>query len=313
MIYQLENLSFKQIDSLKRDKTAFFIPISPLEEHGPHLPVGVDAFNADFFARNAAEKLQKKRQDWDFVIHPLLPVGAQVFKMIGSICLPQKVIRNLIAGIGSAIAIYGFKYIVVFSFHGAPGQIVALEEACRKVSKKYKTNMISLTSGLAEKFLSGGFRSDFEKEMGREFTDEEKRLFKDDRHAGWWETSMMLKINPKLVSDEYKNLEPILVPFNDLKQASEVLKSKKLGYFGAPHKASAEFADISIRILNTTGLNIINRFLDGEDVSSDVSSKFYRLPWLRTGFKRKVTMSIIVSIKIILIIYLLKVYFQCLQ
>ncbi|MBD3234156.1 MAG: hypothetical protein GF315_10585 [candidate division Zixibacteria bacterium] len=310
MIYQFEKLNFRQIDSLKRDKTAFFIPISPLEEHGPHLPVGVDAFNADFFARVAAEELQKERQDWDFVIHPLLPVGTQVFKMVGSICLSQSVIRDLITGIGSAIAIYGFKYIVVFSFHGAPGQIVALEEACNKVSKKYNANMISLTSGLAEKFLSGGFRSDFEKEMGREFTDEEKRLFNDDRHAGWWETSMMLKMNPELVSDEYKKLEPILVPFDDLKQASEVLKSRKVGYFGAPHKASAEFADISIRILNKTGLDIINRFLNGEDVSSEVTSKFYKLPWLRTGFKRKVTMSIIVSIKIMVIIYLLRAYFQ---
>ncbi|RLF30549.1 MAG: hypothetical protein DRJ99_02240, partial [Thermoplasmata archaeon] len=39
-ITRFEELNWMEIDSLDRDKTIFFQPISPMEEHGPHLPVG---------------------------------------------------------------------------------------------------------------------------------------------------------------------------------------------------------------------------------------------------------------------------------
>ena len=35
-IIKFEELSWKKIDNLDRNKTIFFLPISPLEEHGPH-------------------------------------------------------------------------------------------------------------------------------------------------------------------------------------------------------------------------------------------------------------------------------------
>ena len=41
-VIKLEELNWKQVDELDRDKTIIFLPISPLEEHGPHLPVGTD-------------------------------------------------------------------------------------------------------------------------------------------------------------------------------------------------------------------------------------------------------------------------------
>jgi len=37
-VIQMEELSWKQIEGLDKKKTIFFLPISPLEEHGPHLP-----------------------------------------------------------------------------------------------------------------------------------------------------------------------------------------------------------------------------------------------------------------------------------
>ncbi|PJA26912.1 MAG: hypothetical protein CO189_08600 [candidate division Zixibacteria bacterium CG_4_9_14_3_um_filter_46_8] len=298
MIHRFERLNYRQVDSLRRDKTAIFIPISPLEEHGPHLPVGVDAFNAEYFAFSTAEKLQTLKPEWDIVIHPLLPVGTQVFKFIGSINLRQRVVRDLVSGVGSAFAIYGFKYIIVFSFHGGPRHIVALEEACSRVSKKYDARMISITGAIAEKFLSGGFIADFEKEMGIEFTDQEKRLLSEDIHAGWWETSMMLKIQPECVQAGYKGLEPMLVPYHQLGRKSSWSKGKGLGYFGAPHKASVEFSEASIRILDRIGLDIICRHLDGDDVSKEVTSRFYGMYIFRTEFKRILGLAVIIILLI---------------
>lgn len=51
-VIQLEEMSWKQIEELDNEKTIFFIPVSPLEEHGPHLPVG------------KREEKNKKRAGW---------------------------------------------------------------------------------------------------------------------------------------------------------------------------------------------------------------------------------------------------------
>ncbi len=39
---KFEELNWKELDEFDREKTVFFLPISPMEEHGPHLPLGTD-------------------------------------------------------------------------------------------------------------------------------------------------------------------------------------------------------------------------------------------------------------------------------
>ena len=184
-IYNIEKLTFPQIDGLDRDKTVFLIAVSPLEEHGPHLPVGVDAFQADLFTRQAAEIIIKEHPEFDAVLFPLIPLGTQVYKHIGSFYIKPSTLYDIVYNTGHGIAIYSFKYIFVFSAHGTPKQIVAIEAACRKVSKKHRMSMLSLTGALAVKFLSGEMYSEIAKQLGRSFTDEEKYLLKYDFHAGW--------------------------------------------------------------------------------------------------------------------------------
>jgi hypothetical protein len=43
---KFEELNWKELDALDREKTIFFLPISPMEEHGPHLSLGTDLFSA---------------------------------------------------------------------------------------------------------------------------------------------------------------------------------------------------------------------------------------------------------------------------
>ena len=45
-IHLLEEMSSFALDRLDRARTVIMLTVSPLEEHGPHLPVGVDAFTA---------------------------------------------------------------------------------------------------------------------------------------------------------------------------------------------------------------------------------------------------------------------------
>ena len=69
-ILRLEELSTPQLDALDRDRTVVILPVSPLETHGPHLPVGVDAFTARHFAEAVAERVVATRPGWSALLAP---------------------------------------------------------------------------------------------------------------------------------------------------------------------------------------------------------------------------------------------------
>ena len=54
----LENLTRPELDALPRGKTVFFFPIGGMEDHGPHLPLGLDLQEATHLAYRVALKLE---------------------------------------------------------------------------------------------------------------------------------------------------------------------------------------------------------------------------------------------------------------
>ena len=61
MIHRLAELSFTQVDALDRDRTGVLFAVSPLEEHGPHLPIGTDLFHAEYFNEELARRIIEAR------------------------------------------------------------------------------------------------------------------------------------------------------------------------------------------------------------------------------------------------------------
>lgn len=284
MIFRFEELSWKELDAMDRKRTMFLLAISPLEEHGPHLPIGVDFINADFFARETADVLESRRPEWNYILVPGLSIGAHVIDYVGSIRIRQRVVRDLLYDYGCSLARYGFKYIVVFSAHGAPGHIVALEEACESVSRKFNVHMIAPGGRFTIKLFLGEYYERFNKFMPRPLADEMIRDMKKDYHAGLWETSMMLMFRPDLVKDEYKELSPVLREPWQVIVNSVGSSAEGGGYLGLPAGASVEFAKASTRVLREEFFGVIDRMMNGEDVRKEVGSFYVRLPFLRTDF-----------------------------
>ena len=79
-IHLLEELSSPALDALPRDRTVIILTASPLETHGPHLPVGVDAFTGRYFAQAIAERLVAEREGWHVVLAPTLHLGTFAFE-----------------------------------------------------------------------------------------------------------------------------------------------------------------------------------------------------------------------------------------
>src|SRR6185295_8316231 len=116
-IHLLEEMSTPAVDALDRDRTVVLLTVSPLEEHGPHLPVGVDAFAARHFAETIAERVVTGRPGWSVVLAPTLHLGSFTFDTVGTIAVRQRVVRDAVVDYGTAFAKSGFHWILVANGH----------------------------------------------------------------------------------------------------------------------------------------------------------------------------------------------------
>jgi creatinine amidohydrolase len=258
--------------------------VSPLEQHGPHLPVGVDAFTARYFAEELARRLVTSRPGWGVVLAPTLHLGTFTFDGAGTIALRQRVLRDVVIDCGGSLARAGFRYVLIANGHGGPGHLVALEEAAAIVSRRYRISMASLSGRLVWEFMRGRLLEKIEAALGRGLSPEERRAFADDSHGGWWETSVMLLLKPHLVDESYRELpaarySPVrrLVPNYPLRKGGA-------GYVGHPALADPSFARAGAEVLMAEGLALANDLIDGRLPRGSHRSPFSSIPFFRTNF-----------------------------
>lgn len=283
-IHKLEELSSPALDRLDRERSVVVLTVSPLEQHGPHLPLGVDAFTAQHFARALAERIIAERSGWSVVLAPPLYLGSFTFDDVGTVKVRQRVIRDALVDYGRAMARAGFHYILVSNGHGGPGHLVALEEAARAVSRRHGIAMASFTGQLAWEFLRGKYLPRVEEALGRPLTLAEREAFAEDAHGGWWETSMMLLLHPDLVDPGYKNLPPARYRLVDRLRPNYPTKNGGQGYVGHPAMADPAFARATASVLLNSAMEMVNGLLDGSLRTADSRSPFFSIPFLRTNF-----------------------------
>src|SRR2546425_4704787 len=124
------------LDALDRARTAVVLTVSPLEEHGPHLPVGVDAIAARYFAETLAERLTAARPGWTVLLAPTLHLGSFTFDAVGTVSVRQRVVRDALVDYGGSLARAGFRYILIANGHGGAGDRPALAENAAVVSRR---------------------------------------------------------------------------------------------------------------------------------------------------------------------------------
>ena len=289
MIHRLEELSTTQLDALDRSKSVVILTVSPLEEHGPHLPLGVDSFTAQHFAQALALRITQDRPGWQAVLAPPLYLGSFTFERVGSVKVRQRVVRDLLVDYGSALARAGFRYILISNGHGGPGHLVALEEAAQRVSRKYGVSMASFTGHLAWGFLQGKYLEKIEAALGSQLTPAERQAFNEDAHGGWWETSMMLLLRPELVDPGYKDLPAARYSLPERLRPNYPVRGGRPGYVGHPALADPGFARASAQVLVDEAMELVRALLDGTLEPSARRSPFYAIPFLRTNFWPAVT------------------------
>lgn len=159
-------------------------PIAAVEQHGPHLPVRVDAaINAGIVAR----AVELMGPDMNALVLPMLPVGKsnEHHAYPGTLSLSYKTLARLWYEIGESVYRAGCRKIIFFNSHG--GQPQVMEIVAREL--RVRLGMLAVaTSWFNTVELAGLFNP---------------RELQHGIHGGEIETSVMLHLHPDLTRMEH--------------------------------------------------------------------------------------------------------------
>jgi creatinine amidohydrolase len=110
--------------------TVAVLPIAAIEQHGPHLPVGVDTFiNQGVVART----LEVLPAECPVLVLPTQCVGLSVehLRFPGTLTTTPETLLTLVTDIGASVARAGVKRLVLVNSHG--GNVSVLDIAARRL------------------------------------------------------------------------------------------------------------------------------------------------------------------------------------
>jgi creatinine amidohydrolase len=203
---QAAELSYTKVRSLTMSRTICFQPVSALEVHGPHLPLGMDYFMARWMAEETGRRFAAAHPDWTVVQLPALPLGTDELPLAGSMNASQRTVYAAVCAHARSLVRAGYRYIVLTNGHGGPRHAAALEHACRRISKRHGVHMFTPSILALHRIITGQRLQTVESLLGRPLTDREKTGLVSGEHAGSWETSFMLAEKPELVESSYADL-----------------------------------------------------------------------------------------------------------
>lgn len=255
----LEELSWTDLDSYDREKTVIYIPLSPLEEHGPHLPIGTDLLTITRASNDSILDLQKKRENITGLLHPPIPLGtASITKgFLGTSSITSRTLSRLLTDTITNLASYNFHYFLICTYHMDLGHLKGIYKAMS--AAKRRQPHIKIAEPWAPYFHSN---KALEKEPDPGF-DTTKEV-----HADFRETSLMTYLYPHLVKSHYKKLDTEYTDLYSFKVLRKTLKDLgiKQGYIGTPKHANPDygrwFYQETVNALTDTAIQL----LEGQQV-----------------------------------------------
>jgi len=187
------DLTTDDFAGLDRERTVAILPVGAVEQHGPHLPVGVDAaINMGIVAR----AIELMPQSCPALVLPMTPVGKsdEHLAFAGTLTLSHETLGRVWYEIGECVHRAGLRKILFFNSHG--GQPQLLEIVCRDL--RVKLGMFAASTMWPQLIdISDLF---------------DAAEMKHGIHGGQIETSMMLHLHPGLVRMERaENFTPVTV------------------------------------------------------------------------------------------------------
>lgn len=184
-----------QFDALTRDELSaaapevtVLVPLGSTEQHGHHLPVGVDRIVVEALAARAADLAS---EHIPILVTPTLPIGFAEHHVPfgGTISLTATTYVEVLTDIGRSLVRQGFRRIVYLNGHG--GNDSALKLALDRLA--FDERVEAHVAGAAYWDVAAEALADVDFEAGLV-----------PGHAGHFETSMLLALAPELVLMELR-------------------------------------------------------------------------------------------------------------
>lgn len=201
-VLEAEALTQKQLLELDRSRVVVFWTVSPVEVHGPHLPLGTDIRVGEAVLRRAAGKLLARQPESLALFLPPLALGADVLPLPGSLQVSHGLLAQAIVEVGEGLHRAGFRTLVLGNNHGGPRHMLALEEARRRLQRR--TGMVVVNPFGA--FLRGMFERQPEVLRLAGLDSSSTLGGGTDVHAGAFETSLALAAFAEHVDGCYRGL-----------------------------------------------------------------------------------------------------------
>lgn len=182
---------------LDHDRLIAVLPVGATEQHGPHLPLSVDATVAGGIVERLARKLP---QESPVLFLPRQSIGKsnEHARYPGTLTHSAATLIAMWCEIGACVAASGVRKMVLLNSHG--GNISTMDIVARELRVRHDMLVFSVSwFGLG---MPEGLYSDHELRHGI--------------HAGDMETSVMLALDaPNVVMDKARNFHPANADWQD--------------------------------------------------------------------------------------------------
>jgi creatinine amidohydrolase len=173
-------MTWQDIAGARTERWIAVLPLAAIEQHGPHLPLGVDSFIAEAYLSRAREMLP---DDLPVTFLPIQRVGISTEHLAysGTLTFSAQTAIAAWTELGESLARAGLRKLVMVTSHG--GNVAAMELVARDLRARLR--MLAITVGWHRFGYPDGVFSSKEKKHGI--------------HAGDIETSLMLAAKPDTV------------------------------------------------------------------------------------------------------------------
>jgi creatinine amidohydrolase len=189
------DLSAEDFRHLDMGRIVAVLPVGAVEQHGPHLPVRVDAAIIDGIMHHAVSRMA---DDFPAIVLPTMSIGKsnEHTAFPGTLTLSAETLGRLWYEVCESVHRAGVRKVVFVNSHGGQPQVV--EIVCREL--RVRLSMLAVSSQWS-RFT----------DLSDLFTATER---KHGIHAGEVETSLMLYLHPDLVdmalAEDFKSLSQTL-------------------------------------------------------------------------------------------------------
>src|SRR5580692_10067482 len=174
------DLTTEEFAGLDPGRTVALLPVCAVEQHGPHLPLRVDAaINAGILAR----ALELAPADLQLLVLPAQNVGKsnEHIAFPGTLSINYETLGRLWFDLAESVHRAGCRKIIFFNSHGGQPQLIDI--VCREV--RVRLNMLAVNCAWFNVTPMGDLFDPLELQYGI--------------HGGAVETSIMLHLHPGLV------------------------------------------------------------------------------------------------------------------